>query len=96
MNFSTVHNYYERSVFNQIHNVALDSNITLSESELADVACIALNKLPPRYVRHDVDTSFSLTSEERTKLNQSIVDAVNDGIQYVADHRDNKPNQSIP
>jgi len=94
MNFSTVHNYYERLVFDQLNRITLNSTLTLSESELTDIACIALKTLPPRYVRYDVDTSFFLTSEDRTKLNQSMIDAVNDGIRYIADHRDHAANSS--
>ena len=34
---------------------------------LADVACVALNRLPPRYIRHEVDFAFYLSERERTE-----------------------------
>ena len=39
---------------------------------LADVACVALNRLPARYVRHDVDMVFYLTEQERKVINVSM------------------------
>jgi hypothetical protein len=41
---------------------------------LADVACIALNSLRPRYVRHDIDMHFFTSNEERAR-NESAVRA---------------------
>jgi hypothetical protein len=43
---------------------------------LADVACVALNRLPARYVRHDVDMMFYLTEQERHAINESLVEAL--------------------
>ena len=39
---------------------------------LADVACLALNRLPARYVRHDVDMMFYLTEQERQVIEDSL------------------------
>lgn len=58
----TVHNYYERKVFQEIndhyHGLELDSN------QLADLACIALNRIAPKYIRYDIDMSFYMSSQE--------------------------------
>ena len=43
---------------------------------LADVACVALNRLPARYVRHDVDMMFYLTEQERHAIEQSMAQAL--------------------
>ena len=40
--FSTVHNYYERLVF----EVMADKDLDISENTYADIACVALNQLP--------------------------------------------------
>lgn len=78
---SEIHNYYERLVIDYAREV-----ITATEADagfLPDVVCVALNHLPPRYVRHDVDASFYLSPEERIEMEDRIVKAVKDAIEYV-------------
>ena len=78
---SEVHNYYERLVIDYAREV-----IAVSEADagfLPDVVCVALNHLPPRYVRHDVDASFYLSPEERLEMEDRIGKAVKDAIEYV-------------
>lgn len=69
--FEQVHNYYERLVFERVmsHSV-LHSDF--SPEMLADVACIALNKLPPRYVRHEADLIFYRTDAENTMMHENL------------------------
>ena len=43
---------------------------------LADVACVALNRLPARYVRHDVDLMFYLTEGERHAIELAMEEAL--------------------
>ena len=83
----TVHNYYERMVFDQI----LESNkkATADGNFFADVACVALNRLPPRYVRFDVDMSFFLSPQETEEMNLKVSIAVKEAIEYVTS-RDKK------
>ena len=50
---------------------------------MADVACVALNRLPPRYIRHDVDFSFYLTERERSENEAAIAEAVEFAFQFV-------------
>lgn len=77
----SVHNYYEQLVFEQI----LRSNDRANEDGefLADVACVALNRLPPRYVRHDVDMTFFMTPDDLEDMADKVVKAVNEAIEYV-------------
>ena len=70
-NFEQVHNYYERLVFEEVARQA-SSYPALSSDMLADVACVALNRLPVRYVRHDVDLMFYLTEGERHAIEQAM------------------------
>ncbi|KUJ74600.1 competence protein ComFB [Thiomicrospira sp. XS5] len=70
----TVHNYYERPVFNYIHENYLDSGLT--DNQLADMACIALNRIAPRYIRHDIDMSFYMSGEEHLEIQARIEKAV--------------------
>ena len=55
----TIHNYYEVSVTEEVRK-QLDGNLDNTEY-VADVICVALNHLPPRYIRHDVDMAFYLS-----------------------------------
>jgi hypothetical protein len=70
-NFEQVHNYYERLVFEGIAARA-DLNPGFTMDMFSDVACVALNRLPARYVRHDVDMMFYLTESERRAIESSL------------------------
>ena len=79
--YGSVHNYYERLVFEQLRRAsdraARDANF------MADVACVALNHLPPRYVRHDVDMTFFLSPMEHEEILDKVAKAVNNAVSYV-------------
>lgn len=81
-NFEQVHNYYERLVFEE---VARRSQLhpDFSADMLADVACVALNRLPARYVRHDVDMMFYLTEQERHAIELSLEESLEFGFEFV-------------
>lgn len=86
----SVHNYYEQMVFEQI----LRSNDRANSDDefLADVACVTLNRLPPRYVRHDVDMTFFMTPTELENMIDSVVHAVNEAIDYVESREEEENN----
>jgi hypothetical protein len=72
-NFEQVHNFYERLVFEEVSRWAQEPMYASFTSDmLSDVACLALNRLPARYVRHDVDFMFYLTEQERLAIDQSL------------------------
>lgn len=80
--FGTLYNHHERDVFEQIRTAAprfphMDADL------LSDVACVALNRLPPRYIRHEVDFAFYLTDRERIDNERSISEAVNFAFEFV-------------
>lgn len=79
--YGSVHNYYERWVFEQI--LRASDKARHDNNFIADVACVALNRLPPRYVRHDVDMSFFLSPTELDEISDKVANAVNDAIAYV-------------
>jgi len=77
----SIHNYYEHMVMEQLLR---SSDRAASDPDfLADVACVALNRLPPRYVRHDVDMTFFLTPADMESMIDRVVAAVNDAVSYV-------------
>ncbi|HOX67990.1 MAG: late competence development ComFB family protein [Burkholderiaceae bacterium] len=81
--FDSIHNHYEHAVFDAV--LAASSRFShLSDPHImADVACVALNRLPPRYIRHDVDFSFYLTERERSENETAIAEAVEFAFQFV-------------
>jgi len=91
MSFSTINNYYEPLVFRHILDSIPDP---LDENFLEDVACVALNHLPAKYVRHEVDMAFYMSSDERNKIKADVTFAVQNAIEYVSQHRDNHHNQA--
>lgn len=82
--FSTVQNHHERAVFAAVLAQAPNHPGMVDQPELlADVACVALNRLPPRYIRHVVDFTFYLSSRERAEAEQQLADAVHQAFGYV-------------
>lgn len=81
-----IHNFYERRVIEAIHQ---QSELARADRNfLADVACVALNRLPPRYIRHDVDMTFFISPKEMIEIEDKINKAVDYAIQYVAERQD--------
>ena len=75
--FTSVCNHNERAVYEmvtrsaqQFPGVGNDANL------IADVACVALNRLPPRYIRHQVDFIFYLSDRERYDNDRALHEAV--------------------
>jgi len=85
MVFDNIHNYYEKFVLQKILELSGQSVI---DNFIEDVACVALNKLPPRYIRYDIDMAFYLTEDERKTMMKHIEHAVAYAIEYVSTHRD--------
>lgn len=66
-------NYFESMVYDRIKHKLAGTSAAHDDDYIADVACIALNQLPARYVRHIVDTRF-FESEEEHRLNATSVE----------------------
>lgn len=84
INFEQVHNYYERLVFEEVARMS-EAHPDFTSDMLADVACVALNRLPARYVRHDVDMMFYLTEQERHAIEQSMEEGLTFAFSFVAE-----------
>jgi len=76
-------NFYEPLVVDRIRYVLEGSEQSGDNDFLTDVACVALNNLPARYIRHSVDATFYMSSEELANITVSINDAVDHAIAYV-------------
>jgi len=82
----SISNFYENLVIEEIDKACADQQINLSYDDMQDIACLALNQLPPRYVRHTIDTLFYIPDEERTQINSNVEKAVKSAIGKVADN----------
>lgn len=86
MIFETVHNYYEKMVLNELQRTIQTQRLEVDTAMLEDIACIALNKLPPRYIKHDVDALFYLTADQQVAMYTSVETAVKEAIDFVMKH----------
>lgn len=84
MNFDAINNFYEHLVFEAISREMENSDHEYSQDEIEDIACVALNALPSRYVRHTVDTVYFQSDEERISMGNSVKQAVKAAIDKVA------------
>jgi len=80
--FESIQNYYEQPVLKAVAEGA-ERYPMLGGELLADVACVALNRLPPRYIRHPVDLAFYLSDREREENSRMVSDAVNHAFEFV-------------
>jgi hypothetical protein len=80
--FEQIHNYYERLVFEEVVRRS-EQHQDFTSGMLADVACVALNRLPARYVRHDVDLMFYLTESERSAIDLAMEEVLNFAFRFV-------------
>ncbi len=82
--FSTVCNHNERAVYDAVRSHAERYPGLAGRTELlADVACVALNRLPPRYIRHEVDFVFYLSDRERQDNDRQLHEVVDYAFGFV-------------
>jgi hypothetical protein len=89
-NFEQVHNYFERLVFEEVARRA-EAHPEFTLDMLGDVACVALNRLPARYVRHDVDMMFYLTEQERHAIEVSLNEVLEFAFAFVLERSTKAP-----
>jgi len=90
MPFDSISNYYEQLVVDSISkNVVVPSDVD-HDDFVQDVACIALNKLPARYIRHNVDMIFYTESNEREEMLIRVESTVKEAFDYVLEHHPKK------
>ncbi|UZE94907.1 late competence development ComFB family protein [Alkalimarinus alittae] len=77
----SIQNYYEPLVVEAL--AELTSGKAFDDDLLEDVVCVALNHLPPRYIRHEVDMVYYLSPIEAKEMQDKVVSAVEDALAYV-------------
>ncbi|MGA0608646.1 late competence development ComFB family protein [Caldimonas sp. KR1-144] len=80
--FSSIHNHQERLVFAAVSALAPQYGQMRPEL-LPDVACVALNRLPPRYIRHMADLAFYQSGTERDRSQKELDAAVRYAFEFV-------------
>jgi hypothetical protein len=84
IDFTSVRNQHEQAVFQAVREAAPRYPGLAGQPELlADVACVVLNRLQPRYIRHEVDYAFYLTERERAEQDRSLVESVDFAFGFV-------------
>jgi hypothetical protein len=77
MGLESIWNYQESLVRDQINSVAArHPSVAANGDLLADVGCIALNALRPRYVRFSVDLHFFMSDAQRDENAAAVRSAV--------------------
>jgi len=82
-----IHNYYEKLVLDQIEFLELEK--TKDADYLADLCCLVLNRLPPRYIRYEVDMAFYLPQSKRLEMEMNVQQAMAQAIEFM-DQRQQK------
>ena len=88
-------NYYESLVFFYIYKKLKDLPEARDEEYIADVACVALNRLPARYIRHIVDTRFFESEDDIVKNNTAVENATSFAIEFINSRRDQRPDGKL-
>lgn len=94
MSFDNIHNYYETMVLTRLNEMVEADFIDPDPQFLEDVACVALNQLPSRYIKHDIDMYYFMTIQEREKMEYDVHRAVTSATEYVKQNRSKRANQA--
>jgi competence protein ComFB len=94
MSFDNIHNYYETMVLTRLNEMVAADFIDPDPQFLEDVACVALNQLPARYIKHDIDMYYFMTIEEREKMEYDVHRAVTSATEYVMQNRNKRAKQA--
>jgi len=86
-----VRNAQEQAVISAVLQAAPNyPAIAEDQGLLADVVCVALNELPPRYIRHAEDFFFFLTPDDRAKNDRAVRWAVHSALLFVNSRLDRR------
>ena len=76
-----IHNYYEKLVVQHFELLKLKDK---HDSDfIADLTCVVLNQLTPRYIRHEVDMAFYLPASERFEMENKVKVAVSKALDFM-------------
>ena len=78
-----VQNYYETLVFDELERQLTENKIQYDDDTFSDMSCIALNRLPARYVRFAIDTTFYATPKDLQEMEENVNNAVKHAIKFI-------------
>ncbi len=76
-----IHNYYEKLITQHFIKTKIEEKY--DSDFIADLTCLVLNKLPTRYIRHEVDMAFYLPANERLKMETEVKTAINQTLKFM-------------
>ena len=79
-----IHNYYEHLVLEKINALGIDK--TKNTDYIADLSCLVLNQLSPRYIRYEVDMAFYMPASERQQMEMNVINAIELSLNYLDEH----------
>lgn len=79
-----IDNFYEPLVAEAIDETREEGD---NQDFLADVMCVALNRLPAKYYRHSIDMMFYLADGELETMKKSSLAAVKEAREFVKAHQ---------
>ncbi len=82
-----VSNYYEQVVSEEIRQQLAKRAQQPAMDFMADVACVALNRLPPKYYRYEVDMAFYMSPNELYDVKEKVSTVVTEAIAFVENHK---------
>ena len=83
-----IHNYYESLVVDQLQAQGLHEKY--DDEFLADLICLVLNQLPPRYIRYEVDMAFFLSAAKRMEMDMQVQEAVEKGVKFLEKRKESE------
>ena len=90
---ANIQNYYERLVLESIQDQLGGREEEHDADFVADLACLALNVLPARYVRHAVDLWSHLGDADRVAMRQEVDSAVASALATMRRRRQARPSE---
>ncbi len=81
-----ISNYYEQIVSDEIRRQLANRPQEPAMDFMADVACVTLNRLPPKYYRYEVDMAFYMSPNELHEVKDRVVQVVTEAILFVEQH----------
>jgi hypothetical protein len=84
---SDIHNYYEKIVTDKLKAAGIEDS---HDSDfLADLCCLVLNQLPPKYIRYEVDMAFYLPQPERMQMEMNVENAIKSALRFLKENDKN-------
>ena len=84
------------SIFNCNEQLVLDElarqtkELTFTDEQLSDMACIALNKGPAKYIKHSVDRVFYMDEGEQVELDKLVKASVAEALTFVSQNKEGR------